>query len=123
MHVVTLACLVKPKCDAMCANMGITPTLEHYNCMIDLYCRAGCFDKALVMIEDMPFSADQKVLHTLLSACQRWENVKLGRIAFEHAMQLDDKDAVAYISMCNICAAAELKMDMHYEEGRCERRL
>ena len=97
--------------NAMCNNSGIDPTLEHYNCMIDLYCRAGRFDKAVAMMENMPFSADQKVLHTLLSACQRWQNVKLGRIVFEHAIQLDEKDAIAYVCMSNIYAAAELKME------------
>ncbi|KAH7287827.1 hypothetical protein KP509_32G076900 [Ceratopteris richardii] len=35
---------------------GIEPSIEHYTCMVDLYGRAGHFDKAIAVIESMPSS-------------------------------------------------------------------
>ena len=31
--------------DEMCVVYGLVPSVEHYTCMIDLFGRAGCFDK------------------------------------------------------------------------------
>ena len=45
----------------------------------------------------------------LLGACQKWGNVYLGRIAFDHAIQLDRKHVGTYICMRNIYAAAMMQ--------------
>jgi pentatricopeptide repeat protein len=86
----------------MSKDYGIVPTLEIYTCMIDLYSRAGQFDKTLIVINEMPHQADVAVWRIVLGACQKWGNVELGRWAFENAVQLDDEEAAAYVCMCNI---------------------
>lgn len=81
---------------------GITPTLEHHACMIDLLSRVGCVDKAVAVIKDMPFQANVTVWHTLLGACQKGKDPRLGRVAFEHALQLDEDDSGAYVCIRNM---------------------
>ena len=52
-----------------------------------------------------------------LGACKKWENVNLGKLAFKHAIELDEKDVIAYVSMRNIYAAAGMKEDVEKIEG------
>ncbi|KAJ7528001.1 hypothetical protein O6H91_16G079800 [Diphasiastrum complanatum] len=40
--------------DSMCKNHGVTPTKEHYACMVDLLGRAGCLADAELFINKMP---------------------------------------------------------------------
>lgn len=83
---------------------GIIPALAHYNCVIDILCRAGGVDMAVVLIQKMPFHPGAVGWHGLLGACQRCCNGELGMQAFQYAVELDEKDSSAYISMLNILA-------------------
>lgn len=89
-------------------DYGIIPTLEHYNCLIDLLGRAGHLEKAVVMITKMPLHPDIVVWHTVLGACRNWGNVVLGRHAFDHALEFDAKTAALYLCMCSIYLQAAL---------------
>ncbi|KAI5066524.1 hypothetical protein GOP47_0019148 [Adiantum capillus-veneris] len=95
--------------DNMKKKYGIAPNNEHYTCMVDLFGRARLFDKAMKVITMMPSSEYPPVWSALLGACRKWGNVKLGRFAFERAVQLDQYDAAAYVLMSNIYAAAGLQ--------------
>eukprot|EP00250_Pteridium_aquilinum_P033959 c6756_g1_i1 orf=3-209(-) len=69
--------------------------------MVDLFGRAGHLDKAVMVIKEMPSSDYSAIWFALLSACQRWGDVTVGRWAFEQAVQVDKDDAVAYVLMAN----------------------
>ena len=92
----------------MMNTYGMSPSLEHQTCMVDLFGRVGFFDKAMEVIKSMD-SPNYPVWCTLLGACQTWGNVKLGRLAFEEAVKLDCNNAAAYFSMASIYAAAGLQ--------------
>ena len=92
-------------------DYGMIPSVEHYSCMIDVFGRAGHLGKALEMIKNMPFSANLTMWHTLMASCQKWGNVALGRLAFEHILQMDDKDRGPYVCMYNIYTAAGMQKD------------
>ena len=96
---------------SMSKYYGITPSLEHHTCMaVSLGC-IGHFDKVISMIKTMPSSSYLPVWRALLSACQRWGNVKLGSLAFDQAMQLDDSSSSSYILMANLYAASGMQED------------
>ena len=97
--------------ESMSACYSIVPTLEHHSCMIGLYGRAGHFDKVLRMIRKMPTLDYLPMWTALLGACQKWENVELGRLAFEHTVRLDVKYVTAYVCMGNIYAAASMQAE------------
>ena len=104
---------------------GIAPNLEIYCCMAAALGCAGHLDKAMSMIvEKMPTttssSSDPPLTWlVLLNCCRKWGNVRLGRLAFEHAIRLGppDKEYVrprgAYNHMARIYATA----DMHNDAG------
>jgi pentatricopeptide repeat protein len=87
----------------MSRTYGIIPSLEHHTCIVDLLSRAGRFHEAVEVIQKMPTSDYLPVWASLLGSCQKWGNFELGKVAFEHAIQLDEGNATTYIYMSNLC--------------------
>ena len=97
--------------DEMCFIYYLTPELEHYACMIDLFTRAGHFDKAKRLLDEVP-SYDRLTLYlVILSGCRKWVNVELGRWAFEQSLKLDVKCASAYVGMRNIYSESGMQIE------------
>ena len=95
--------------DIMVKVYDLTPSLEHYACMVDLLSRAGHLVKAIVVIEKVSSVDRIQLWLAFLGACQKWMNVELGIWAFEQAMELDANCASAYVCMGNIYAAAGMR--------------
>eukprot|EP00253_Pinus_taeda_P006172 PITA_06172 len=91
-------------CMNECYN--IKPSLEHYNCMVDLLGRAGYFEEAQDFISKMPIKPDVNVWRCLLSACRIHNNVELGERVAEYLFELEPKNAAHYTLLSNIYAAA-----------------
>ncbi|KAH7404202.1 hypothetical protein KP509_15G015100 [Ceratopteris richardii] len=72
--------------EIMSTRYGIAPTLEHHTCMITLFGRDGYFNNATKMIRRMQYFNSRVGWSTLIGACQKWGNSKLGRLAFEHSV-------------------------------------
>ena len=90
----------------MCMVYHLLPSVEHYACMIDLFGRAGYFDR-VQSFASLKFTSDNlRLLLAILGACQKWVNISLGRWAFEKSIELDENCGSAYICMENIYAAA-----------------
>ena len=90
----------------MCFVYGLSPLLEHYTCMVDMFGRAGHFGKAEVLLDKVSHFGHLPLFLTTLGACRKWNNVKLGKWAFEQSLRLDDNCAPIYVCMENIYAAA-----------------
>lgn len=82
----------------------ITPTVEHYACVVDLYGRSGLLVKAADFVEQMPMRPSLAVWLSLLGACRKYGNVDLARRAFEHAIQEKPTEWSAYLVMISIYA-------------------
>ena len=95
----------------MTKKYGITPNLEHHTSMIVAFGCTGQFDKALSVIKAMPSSDHSVIWLTLLGACKKWGNVKLGKLIFDQALQVDDTCAVAFVLMANIFTMAGMQED------------
>eukprot|EP01018_Ginkgo_biloba_P001467 Gb_24928 [translate_table: standard] len=92
--------------DCMREYYHITPAMEHYGCMVDLLGRAGRLDEAHDFINKMPIKPDATVWVCLLGACTIHKNVGLGECVAERLFELDPKNAVPYVLLSNIYAAA-----------------
>ncbi|KAH7426424.1 hypothetical protein KP509_10G001600 [Ceratopteris richardii] len=97
------------------SDYGIIPTVEHCSCMIDLFSRAGNLCRIFTMILKMPFHPGTVEWITVLGACQRWSDERIGKLAFEHAVELDNRNIGAYTSMYNICADVYMKEVIGHE--------
>lgn len=56
---------------------GISPQMQHYACVVDMYARAGLLEEAEAFIKDMPLEADGSVWGALLSACNIYGNEEM----------------------------------------------
>ncbi|KAJ7560176.1 hypothetical protein O6H91_04G117100 [Diphasiastrum complanatum] len=92
--------------DSMCKDHGVTPTMRHYACMVDLLGRAGCLTDAKDLINKMPIQPDVVVWLTLLSAARNHGHVEIGRHAFDCIVKLEPENAAAYVLLSNIYAEA-----------------
>ncbi|KAJ7536773.1 hypothetical protein O6H91_12G081600 [Diphasiastrum complanatum] len=92
--------------DSMCKDPGLTPTMDHYACMVDLLGRAGCLTDAENFINKMPVQPDVVVWMTLLGAARNHGHVEIGRRAFNSVVKLEPENAAAYVLLSNIYAAA-----------------
>lgn len=97
---------------AMRKYFGIAPCIEHYICILDLHSRAGQLDKAMEMMMRLPFHPNSVMLLIVLGACRKWGNMELGLRAFEQAMQVDEREAAAYLCLFNIYADADIQEDV-----------
>ena len=88
--------------EIMATKYCIFPNLKHLNCMVVVFGCGGQFDKAVSIIKAMPFFEYSAIWISLLGACRKWGNVKLGRLSFDQAIQLDSNDAAAYVLMADI---------------------
>ncbi|OEL35908.1 Pentatricopeptide repeat-containing protein [Dichanthelium oligosanthes] len=66
--------------ERMVRHHGLSPSPEHYGCIIDLLGRAGRLDEAYELIRNMASRCDATGWRALLAACRVHGNVKLGRM-------------------------------------------
>ena len=97
--------------DDMSKNYGLTPTLEHHTSMVVLLGCAGRFQKAMSVIKAMPDPVRPVIWLTLLGACRKWGNVKLGILAFDQIIQVDSGCASAYVLIADIFTSVGMQND------------
>ncbi|PIA50808.1 hypothetical protein AQUCO_01200219v1 [Aquilegia coerulea] len=90
--------------DQMVKEYDVTPTLEHYSCMVDLLGRAGYLDEAYEFIKAMKIKPSFDVWAALLSACRAQRNVKLAEVAARNVFTLNPRHIGSYVLLSNIYA-------------------
>ncbi|KAI5323073.1 hypothetical protein L3X38_032145 [Prunus dulcis] len=83
----------------------ITPRIEHYGCIVDLYSRAGMLEDALKVIEKMPMKPNEVVVGSLLAACRTNGNINLAERLMKYLYELDPGVDSNYVLLANIYAA------------------
>lgn len=86
-------------------NYGLTPSAEHFGCMIDLFGRAGLLEEAEEFIVKIPSPANVVVWETLLAACQVHGDLKRGKRVAKRVIEMNPKNSSAYVLLSNIYAA------------------
>jgi pentatricopeptide repeat protein len=89
---------------SMTSDYGIPPQEDHYACMVNLLCRAGCIKEAEELILRMPFQPGVLVWKTLLGACHVYGDMEIGKRAAEHVLNLDRRDPSTYVVLSNLFA-------------------
>ncbi|XP_064935380.1 pentatricopeptide repeat-containing protein At2g03380, mitochondrial-like isoform X2 [Musa acuminata AAA Group] len=103
---------------SMTEDHGITPRMEHYACMVDLFGRTGHLDEAYDIIKCLPFKASASLLESLLGACQSHGNAKIGEAIGKLLIEYRPSNASSYVMLSNIYAAAGQWTD--YGRVRCD---
>ncbi|XP_015888602.1 pentatricopeptide repeat-containing protein At2g03880, mitochondrial [Ziziphus jujuba] len=85
---------------------GITPSAEHYACMIDLLGRSGKLNEAEELLNQMVMEPDTTVWKALLAACRKHGNIELGEKAAKNLLELEPSNSVPYVMLSNIYSKA-----------------
>ncbi|XP_011622362.2 LOW QUALITY PROTEIN: pentatricopeptide repeat-containing protein At3g22690-like [Amborella trichopoda] len=92
--------------NSMSQVYGITPSVEHYGCMVDLLGRAGLLDKAVEVVRNMPMKPEASVLSALLGACRIHGNTELAESVIKR-FELEEIECEGiYLLISNVYAAA-----------------
>ncbi|EPS71377.1 hypothetical protein M569_03380, partial [Genlisea aurea] len=102
---------------------GLSHTPDHYACVVDLLSRAGRFEEAENVINEMPMKPDRFIWGSLLNGCRIHGNYVLAKEAAEALLRLEPDNAATYVTLANIYAsegkwdeAGEMRKVM--EEGK-----
>ncbi|XP_059069475.1 pentatricopeptide repeat-containing protein At3g24000, mitochondrial-like [Cryptomeria japonica] len=82
----------------------ITPTIDHYVCMVDLLARAGYLEDTLNFIIKMPIKPVVVLWMCFLGACKSHMNTGLGVFTALLMLDLDTNNATTYVLLSNIYA-------------------
>lgn len=90
--------------DSLSKVFQITPTIEHYACMVDILGSAGKFDEVESFIERMKLTPYAIIWETILGACKKHGNVDFGETAAGKLFELKPEMDSTYILLSNIYA-------------------
>jgi pentatricopeptide repeat protein len=108
--------------ESMKSVYGISATVEHYACMVDLLGRAGRLAEAEDLIKVMHCEPNAPVWRALLGACKVHGNIEMGEHAAKKVIELDPGDAAGYVLLSNIYAAAgKWDLSSNIQQQRLER--
>ncbi|CAM6066849.1 unnamed protein product, partial [Sphagnum tenellum] len=93
---------------SMSKDYSISPTVEHFGCMVDLLGRAGELDEAEDFVNKMPQTPGAAVWGSLLGACRLHGNVRLAEVVARFLLGFDPQNAAVYVSLAHIYATANL---------------
>ncbi|KAK2995141.1 hypothetical protein RJ640_010568 [Escallonia rubra] len=84
---------------------GISPKIEHYACIVDLFCRSGQLVQAYDFICKMEVEPNAVIWGNLLSASRIHSNVEIAEIAVNKLLELEPENSGSYVLLSNIYAS------------------
>jgi len=90
----------------MSCVFDVTPTIEHYGCMVDLLARAGLLVEARDLIKSMPMKANAIVWGALLGGCRLHKDTQLAEQVLMQLIELEPWNSGHYVLLSNIYSAS-----------------
>jgi pentatricopeptide repeat protein len=81
---------------------GILPSIDHCNCLLDMFGRCGLIDKGEHLVLNMPFQPSITSWMTVLSAHRTHLNVAGGEHAAGHAFEMVGEFAAPFVVLSNL---------------------
>ncbi|CAN1171175.1 Pentatricopeptide repeat-containing protein At1g05750, chloroplastic [Linum perenne] len=91
--------------EIMTKEYKISPGIEHYGCLVDLYSRAGELEAAMNVIETMIMKPNEVILGSLLTACKSHKDVELAERVMTRIVDLEPGVDSNYVILANLYAA------------------
>ncbi|ONK56542.1 uncharacterized protein A4U43_C10F9880 [Asparagus officinalis] len=91
--------------DRMQIDYLVEPTIEHYDCIVDLLGRAGRLKEALGLIQRIPLKPNVALWGALLVACRVHKDVDMGEKVAKEMFELDPHHAGAHVFLSNVYAS------------------
>ncbi|KAK9128156.1 hypothetical protein Syun_016953 [Stephania yunnanensis] len=91
--------------NTMESEFGITPTLAHCACMVDMLSRRGKVKEAVEFINKMPLEPDTSIWGAVLAGCRATQRAtELAELAAENLIRLDPENTSYYVILSNLYA-------------------
>ncbi|MED6129030.1 hypothetical protein PIB30_103745, partial [Stylosanthes scabra] len=90
----------------------ITPSPDHYACVVDLLSRSEYLWDAYEVIKVMQGEPHAAAWGALLGACKVYGDSELGEIAAKRLFEIEPQNAANYVLLSNIYAAADRWIDV-----------
>ncbi|KAM3760573.1 hypothetical protein ACB098_01G204100 [Castanea mollissima] len=103
-------------------NYGLSPSVEHYACLVDMLGRAGRIKEALEVVKFMPMKPIGSIWGSLLNSCRLHGNVSLGEAIAEQLFELEPNNPGNYVLLSNIYANAGMWGNVKIVRNMMERR-
>ncbi|KAF7820543.1 putative pentatricopeptide repeat-containing protein [Senna tora] len=100
----------------------ISPSPDHYACMVDLLSRSGHVKAAHDLIKSMPVEPHAGAWGALLGACKLYSDSDLAEIVANRLFELEPRNAANYVLLSNIYAAAERWIDVSLVRNKMRER-
>lgn len=92
--------------EQMGKSYNVSPSIDHYNCMVDLLGRRGKLEEAQDLVKSMPMEPNASVWGALLGASRLHANPNIAEIAAQHLFELEPTNIGNYILLCDAYAKA-----------------
>ncbi|KNA05920.1 hypothetical protein SOVF_185860 [Spinacia oleracea] len=87
---------------------GISPSVEHYSCMVNLLGHAGYVSEAEEFLLSSPFKEDYGIWKSLLTSCEAHRDFDVAARVAEYCLHLKPNDSSTYTILSNIYATKKL---------------
>jgi hypothetical protein len=81
---------------------GLSPTIKHCTCVVDLLGRAGRLVDAEAFIRDSAFHDDAVVWRSLLASCRIHGDMERGQLVADRIMDLEPTSSASYVILYNM---------------------
>ncbi|KAF5178236.1 Pentatricopeptide repeat-containing protein [Thalictrum thalictroides] len=93
--------------DRMVNVYNISPTMEHYGCMVDLFGRVGMVEDAYEIIRNMPTDPNSVILRSFLSACRiHGKIIQLNKNLTKLLLEIQPSLGANYVLAANVSAVS-----------------
>lgn len=87
---------------SMVSQYYAIPKVEHFNCMMDLFGRAGQIDRVDFFLKSMPLQPTGASWMTLLGACRLHLDRERGKVAATEVFDINPEDATPLVLLSNV---------------------
>ncbi|XP_021822061.1 putative pentatricopeptide repeat-containing protein At5g37570 [Prunus avium] len=106
--------------ESMRRKYHLTPSPDHYACMVDLLSRLGRLNAAYDLLKSMPMEPHAGAWGALLGACKLNGNIELGELVANRLFEIEPLNPGNYVLLSNIYAAADRWFDVSAVRDKME---
>ncbi|KAK6144716.1 hypothetical protein DH2020_021536 [Rehmannia glutinosa] len=104
--------------DLMIRKYSMSPSPDHYACMVNLLGKSGKLKAAYELIRSMPVESHTGAWGALLGACRLHGDVVLGEVVARRLFELEPQNAGTYMLLSNIYAEADSWLNVFHLRDR-----
>ncbi|MBA0835633.1 hypothetical protein Goarm_007904, partial [Gossypium armourianum] len=90
----------------MASKHHLSPSMEHYGCVVSLLSRSGRLDEAFRLILTMPYEPDAHIIGQLIAKCREHNEIELVEHLSKYLLELEPDNSGNYVAISNAYATA-----------------